>query len=205
LIAAILHDDDDEEVPDNKKAIFYAAAELAVRYFLLQPKRYTNSRVMTQGELVPFVLHPVLSTYLLKLDIANQPVEHDYDLPKEDITSPASHPPMHLLKLENHQGYPKTIIVQACNDAPSIGITVQDVLRTIHEDVRTLSRRREWTKLSAEERAQVDTTFRERCGAGKMLGRGPCRIDYMRGRDRLQILPKFSPSRLHPQRTVTNT
>ena len=32
LIVAIVHDDEEEVVPDDKKAIFYAAAELAVRY-----------------------------------------------------------------------------------------------------------------------------------------------------------------------------
>ena len=149
---------------------------------------------MTQGELVPFVLHPVLSKYLLKLDIANQPVEHDYDLPREDITSPASHPPMCLLRLENHQGYPQIITVQACSDASSIGVTVQDVLMAVHEDVRTLSRRHEWAKLSAEERAQIDVAFRERCKTEEELSQGPCRVDYMRGRDKLQILPKFSSS-----------
>lgn len=57
-----------------------------------------------------------------------------------------------------------------------------------------LSRRREWTKLSAEDRAQVDTAFRDRCRTEEELGQGPCRIDYLRGRDRLQILPKLSPT-----------
>jgi hypothetical protein len=144
--------------------------------------------------MVPLVLHPVLSKYLLKLDITNQPVEHDYDLPGEEITSAASHPPMQSLKLESHQGYPQLITVQASNDSPGIGVTVQDVLRTVQEDVRTLSRRREWTKLSAEERAEVDSAFRERCRTEEELGQGPCRIDYLRGRDRLQVLPKLSPS-----------
>lgn len=148
---------------------------------------------VTQGELVPLVLHPVLAKYLLKLDIANQPVDHDYDLPKEEISSAATHPPMMSLKLENHQGYPQIITVQASSDAPGTGVTVQDVLRTIHEDVRKLSRRREWTRLNAEERAAVDNAFRERCMTEEELGQGPRRIDYLRGRDRLQILPKLSP------------
>ena len=38
LTAAILHDDEEVVVPDNEKAIFYAAAELAVRYFLCSQK-----------------------------------------------------------------------------------------------------------------------------------------------------------------------
>lgn len=57
-----------------------------------------------------------------------------------------------------------------------------------------LSRRREWTKLSAEQRAQVDTAFRDRCKTEEELGQGPCRVDYLRGRDRLQVLPKLSPT-----------
>jgi uncharacterized protein DUF6699 len=94
----------------------------------------------------------------------------------EDITSSASDPPMHSLKLENHQGYPQLIIVQASSNSPSVGITVQDVLSAIQEDVRKLSRRREWTKLSPEERAQVDTAFRDRCKTEEELGQGPCRM-----------------------------
>jgi hypothetical protein len=135
-----------------------------------------------------------LSKYLLKLDITIQSVEHDYDLSREEITSPASHPPIHSLRLENHQGYPHLITIQASSDSPDIGVTVQDVLMTIHEDLRTLSRRRAWAKLSAEERAQVDVVFRERCRTEEELCRGPCRVDYLRGRDRLQILSKILPS-----------
>jgi hypothetical protein len=97
------------------------------------------------------------------------------------------------LKLENHQGYPQPIVIQVSNDSAGTAVTVQDVLRTIHEDVRKLSRRREWTKLNTEERAAVDAAFRDRCTTEEELGQGPCRIDYLRGRDRLQILPKLSP------------
>jgi hypothetical protein len=46
LTAAILHNNEEVVVPDGKKAIFYAAAELEVRYFLLKPETYTNSRIM---------------------------------------------------------------------------------------------------------------------------------------------------------------
>ena len=115
-------------------------------------------------------MHPVFPKDLLKLDITNQPEEHDYDLQREEINS------------------------QACSDSPSVGVTVQDVLRTIHEDVRTLSHRCDWTKLKGEERAQVDATFRERCRSEEELSQGLCRIDYLRGRDRLEIIPKLSLS-----------
>lgn len=109
---------------------------------------------------------------------------------------------MRSLKLENHQGYPQVITVQASSDSPSIGVTVQDVLRTIHEDARTPSRRYEWTKLSAEEREQVDAAFRGRCRTEEELGKGPCRIDYLQGRDRIQILPKHSLSGGMPGRDI---
>jgi hypothetical protein len=135
-----------------------------------------------------------LEKYLLKFDITTQPVEHDFDLPIEEITSPASDPPMHSLKLENHQGYPQLITVQASSNSPGIGVTVQDVLRTIQEDLRMLSRRRERTKLSAEERVYVDIAFRDRCSTEEELGQGPCRIDYFQGRDRLKILPRLLPT-----------
>jgi hypothetical protein len=148
---------------------------------------------ITQGELVPLVLHPVLSKYFLTLDIDIQTVDHDYDLPNEEFTSPAIDPPMSSLKLENHQGYPQSIIVRASNTDSPDSITVQDVLRTIHEDLRKRSRIREWNKLSVEERAAVDSSFRERGKTEDDLGQGPCRIDYLRGRDKLQILPRLSP------------
>ncbi|KAH9963607.1 hypothetical protein BC827DRAFT_121146 [Russula dissimulans] len=150
---------------------------------------------VTQGELVPLILHPVLWKYLLTIDINSQSVDHNYNLPREELDSPAVHPPMLSLKLENHQGYPQLITVQATSDSRSIGVTVQDVLRAIHEDVRKLSRRREWTKLNAEERTMVDVALRERCkeASDSELGQGPRRIDYLRGRDRLQVLPRVSP------------
>ena len=147
---------------------------------------------MTQGELVPLVLHPALSKYFIELDISSQSIDRDYNLPDEELTSPAVDPPMPSLKLENHQGYPQSIDVQASNDSPG-AVTVQDVLKTIHEDLRKPSRRREWNKLSNEERAVVDAAFRRRGSTEEELGQGLCRIDYLRGRNRLQVLPKLSP------------
>jgi len=140
---ALLQEEETPDVPEEKKAIFYAAAEL-------------------KGDLVPLELHPVLSKYYITLDISNQGVDHDYGLPTEELTSPAVDPPLLSLKLENHQGYPQSITVQLSTDSPT-GITVQDVLKTINEDLRKPSRRREWIKLNAEERAAVDGAFRERC------------------------------------------
>jgi hypothetical protein len=63
----------------------------------------------------------------------------------------------------------------------------------IHEDLRKPTRRRELNQLSADERTAVDGAFRERCKTEDDLGQGPCRIDYLRGRNKLQILPRLSP------------
>jgi hypothetical protein len=98
-----------------------------------------------------------------------------------------------MLKLENRQGYPRHIIVRSSSDSPGAGITVQDVLRTIHEDMRTLSCRRDWTRLNAKERAAVNVAFSRRCRTQTELSEGPRRIDYLCGRNRLQILQKHSP------------
>ena len=100
------------------------------------------------------------------------------------------------LKLENCQGYPRLIIVQASSNSENssgIGVTVQDVLRAIHEDLRTLLPRPELTRLEAYERAEVAVAFKERCSTEEELGQGPCRIDLLGGRDRLQIFPKIVP------------
>ena len=79
-------------------------------------------------------------------------VDHDYDLPKEELTSSAVYPPMLSLKLESRQGYPQVINIEASGDSRDAGVTVQDVLRTIHEDLRMPFSRHELSKLGAEER-----------------------------------------------------
>jgi hypothetical protein len=120
-------------------------------------------------------------------------VDHDYDLPKEEITSPAVYPPILSVKLESHQGYPQIITIEASGDSQSTGVTVQDVLRTIHEDLRMSFPRRTLSKLGAEERAEINASFRERCKGEEELNKGPRRFDQLGGRDRLQILPRLSP------------
>jgi hypothetical protein len=119
--------------------------------------------------------------------------DHDYDLPKEEITSPAVFPPMVSLKLESRQGYPQVINIEASGDSRGAGVTVQDVLRTIHEDLRMAFPRRELSKLDPEERAGINAAFRERCKSEEELSKGPRRMDRLGGRDRLQILPRLLP------------
>jgi hypothetical protein len=136
---------------------------------------------MIKGMSEPLILHPVLSKYLLKLDFNNQP-DHDHGLPEEEICCSATHPPLPSLVLENRQGYPLPIVVQASGDSPDIGVTVRDVLRTIHEDGSK--------RLEAEERTTLDAAFEKRCKTKRELSQGPRRIDYLGSRDRLVIVPK---------------
>ena len=114
--------------------------------------------------------------------------DQDYDLPKEELTSSAVYPPMLRLKLENCQGYPYTINIEASDE----GVTVQDVLRTINEDLRTPFSKRELSSLRAERRTEVRMAFKERCETEEERSKGPHRVDYLGERDRLQILPKLT-------------
>lgn len=144
----------------------------------------------------------MLTKYFLKLEI-DGPLDHDYDLPKEDITSPAVYPHVQSLDLEYFQRCPQIISIKAFGD-PHVCITVQDVLRKIHEDLRTPLRNHEFGLLGIEERAAIRDAFEERCKIDEERRKGPCRIDFLPGRDRLQILPKFpSDSALvHPTTTL---
>ncbi|KAI9510678.1 hypothetical protein F5148DRAFT_1177702 [Russula earlei] len=173
---AALMPDDEPAVPDDAIAIFFARAEL-------------------EGEPVPLVVNPALTEYLLKLEFGN-PADHDYGLPNETITSTAVHPPMLSLILENHQGYPQ-LIIQASGGYPGAVVTVQDILRTIHEDVRKPLLRRELIKLKVDEQAVIDASFIERCKTEEDLNIGPRRFDLLGGRNRLHILPK------HPHDNAT--
>lgn len=130
-----------------------------------------------------------MTKYFLKLG----PPDHDYDLPKEEITSPAVYPHVQSLKLEYSRGCPQVISIKASSD-PHVGITVQDVLRNLHEDLGMPLRNHEFSPLGREERAAIRDAFEERCEVDEERRKGPCRIDFLRGRDRLQILPKFPSS-----------
>ena len=141
---------------------------------------------------MPLVIHPILTKCLIKLEM-NDSSDHDYGFPNEDMNAPAVYPPVLSLKLESHQGYPQMIIAEASGDTQGVGVTVQEVLRTLHEDMGMKFARRELSKVGAEERARMNTAFRERCQTEDELSKGPRRIDRMCGRDRLQILPKFGP------------
>ena len=109
--------------------------------------------IVTQGGAV--VIHPVLTKYLIKLEMTES-VDHDYDLPKEEMASSAVYPSMLSLKLENLQWYPQVISIEASSDSGNIGVTVQDVLRTINEDPRMPIPTHELSKLSIEEWAAID-------------------------------------------------
>jgi hypothetical protein len=140
-----------------------------------------------------------LTKYNLKLDS----LDHDYDLPKEELSSPAVHPPMPFLKLESSQGYPQAINIGAFGDSQGADLTVQDVLRAIHEDLRKPCSKHEFNRLSIEERALIRAAFKERCSTVDQRSDSMRKIDYLRGRDRLQILAKLPPdSALLPTPTL---
>ena len=134
-------------------------------------------------------IHPVLTKYLLKLEITESP-EYDYDLSNEEMSSPAVYPHIQTLRLEYFQVYPQIISVDASSDSQSAHVTVQDVLRAIHEDLRKPSSGRELGTFAREDKTAIRDTFRKRCKSEEELSKGIYRIDYLRGRDRLQIIPR---------------
>jgi uncharacterized protein DUF6699 len=127
--------------------------------------------------------------YLLKFDIA-QPVDHDFGLPPEEYGCSAVHPPVHVLVLDNDQGYPRNINVHASDEGSDSGITVEDVLKTISTDLRASSSHSEWAALNEDRRREVEETFENRARTEEDRSGGLRKIDYLNGRNRLQIFPK---------------
>jgi hypothetical protein len=127
--------------------------------------------------------------YLLKFDIAAQAEDHDFDLPPEEFTASAVHPPVHKLTLENDQGYPHNIDVHT-NEETELGITVEEVLKKLNTELRKSSSQREWAALNEETRTEVEEAFEDRARTEEDRSGGLRKIDYLRGRNRLQIFPK---------------
>jgi len=169
----LLGDEDEEVVPEDVKLTYHAQAEVG-------------------DEPLPLIIHPVLMKYLLKIDITTQSVEHDFGLPPEEFFSSAVHPPVYELKLENDQGYPQNIEVRASDRESSAGVTVEDVLKTISTDLRKSSSQREWAALNEDTRREVEEAFEDRARTEEDRSGGLRRIDYLRGRNRLQIFPKHA-------------
>jgi len=143
-----------------------------------------------KGEPVPLIIHPVLKKYLLKFDLSTQPVDHDWGLPQEEFLSPAVHPPVYVLLLENDQGYPHNIEVHASDKESTVGITVEDVLRIVGTDLRKSSSQREWAALNDDTRREVEEAFEDRARTEEDRSGGLRKIDYLRGRNRLEVFPK---------------
>ena len=67
-------------------------------------------------------------------------VERDHDLPKETANLLRCVTTRTIAKLESYQVYPQVISIEAPDDSQGVGVTtVQEVLRTIHEDLRVLT------------------------------------------------------------------
>jgi hypothetical protein len=165
-----------------------------------------------KGGPVQLDIHPVLTKYLLKLEISESP-DYDYGLPKEEMTSPAVYPHMHSLELEYihgslhidvcreildteregpvHAVSRQIINIEPFNDYPGAYVTVEDVLRAIREDLKSPLAKSEFHNFGHEERAAIRAAFNERCKTEEDLSKGPCMIDRLNSRNRLLILPKY--------------
>jgi len=97
-----------------------------------------------------------------------------------------------LSQLGGRQEHPH-ITVEATVDSRGISVAIQDVLRTIHEDMRIPFPGRKLSELGVEERAGIDATFGETCKSEEELSKGPRRIDHLGGRDKIQVLLKLAP------------
>ena len=127
-----------------------------------------------------------MTKYLLKLEITESS-DYDYDIAKEEMACAAVYPHTQTLRLEYFQGYPQVISVDASNDSR---VSVQDVLSMIHEDLRQPSSKRELGTFARGDQTAIRDTFRKRCKSEEERSKGLYRIDYLRGRDRLQILAR---------------
>ena len=104
---------------------------------------------------------------MTKYNIKLNSLDHDY----EELTYSAVYPPMLSLKLENCQGYPRTVNADAFSDVRGADITVQDVLRAIHEDLRIPFSKRELNKLGVEERTAIRAAFKEDARVKRILAK----------------------------------
>ena len=189
----LLADEDDEGVPEEEKMTFHAQANITVR--VPHPPHYManmlTNRLSLKDEPLPLIVHPVLKKYLLKFDIT-QPPDHDFGLPTEEFFSSAVHPPVLVLILENEQGLPQNIEVHASDKGSGIGVTVEDVLKSIGADLRKSSSQREWAALNEDIRREVEDAFEDRATTEEERSGGLRRMDYLRGRNRLQVFPRHA-------------
>ena len=126
--------------------------------------------------------------YLLKFDVASQPLEYSFGLPTEELLSSAVHPPVNILVLKNEQGLPQNIEVLASDKGSGIGVTVEDVLKTISIYLRNYFSQREWEALHEDPRRDAEDAFEDRARTAERGG-GLRQIDSFRLRNRLQIFP----------------
>ena len=102
-------------------------------------------------------------------------------------------PPMLSLELESHQGYPQVIGIEAFRNPRGAGVTVQDVLWAIHEDLKISFFKWGLSKLGVGEPAWTNTSFGAICKSEEESTRGPRRIGCLGIRERLKILSRLSP------------
>ncbi|KAH9074321.1 hypothetical protein EDB83DRAFT_1955324 [Lactarius deliciosus] len=85
---------------------------------------------------------------------------------------------------------PQNIEVRASDKESGTGVMVGDVLKAIDVDLRKPSSQRQWAALNEDIRSQVEYAFLDRAKTGDAICGGILRIDYLRGKNRLQVFPR---------------
>lgn len=171
---------------------FYARATVGVGSLTWSCELVANRDCfLPKDKPVHFTIHPALMGHL-EFDIASQPLDHDFGLPNEEILSSAVHPPVQILVLENEQGLSQNIEVLASDK--EIGVTVKDVLKAIGADLRKSSSQPELAALDEDTLSEVEDTSMGGARTEETSSNGFQRIDYLRGKKRLRVLPKHPRS-----------
>jgi hypothetical protein len=165
----------------RKKATPVVTAELGVRYLPLRAR--SNHEVLmraTQGRAGPTHRAP-------RIDKVPSPTPSQRACRPRPPSSYRRNdlprcPPTHKITEAGNEQYLQPIGIQASDDSSGAGVTVQDVLRTINEGLRELPPVDEWKRLSKDDRAEVLTSFKERCkGEGRGRGKGISKIVHVCG------------------------
>lgn len=132
-------------------------------------------------------MHPVLTEYLLKLDITTQSHDFDFGLLAKDLLSSAVHPPA-LTQIPKHkQPYQQNIEVQVSDKGSGIRLTVEDVLKTVGANLRLSSCHRKWSGLDNDGHREVEASFEDRARTEDERNSGIRHVDFLGGRNRLQV------------------
>lgn len=132
-------------------------------------------------------MHPVLTEYLLKLDITSPPHDFNFGLPAKDLLSSAVRPPARTQILTHKRCHQQNPGVQLSDKWSGVGVTVEDVLKIVGANPRLSPSHRKWSDQGDDGRRDVEAAFEDRGRAEDERGGDIRHIDYLGGRNRLQI------------------